>query len=197
MYWNIPQENLNIPPLITVNFPTPSCSSQERAKMIPVLKYLDTSMAVDDPEGYDEGCIQCGLCCKVFGDRITPTVENLYTWMENKRTDILKFFSLCVGEGRYINAATISPENLADVISIELRDPEDRSYLACCPFLRRSGKNRYLCSIHTAKPDMCCNYMPWIWGETYFPMCKSLGGTGKRSYLIQLQEKENQVISDH
>jgi Fe-S-cluster containining protein len=131
-------------------------------------------MTVADSENEREGCHQCGLCCKVFGDRITPTTLNLYTWMENERTDILKFFSVRTGEGRVMSAADIRPEELADVLSIELRDPGTGEYLSSCPFLRRVGKNRYLCTIHTLKPDMCCNYMPWIFGETYFPQCISL-----------------------
>jgi Fe-S-cluster containining protein len=153
-------------------------------------------MVVENPEAYDEGCFQCGLCCKVFGDRITPTVMNLYTWMESKRTDILKFFSVCIGKGRYASASDISPEDLSDILSIELRDPETGEYLPCCPFLRRASKNRYFCSIHTTKPDMCCNYMPWAWGETYFPQCKSLKDTGKRLYLTKIQAEDEPAVFD-
>jgi Fe-S-cluster containining protein len=147
-------------------------------------------MAVESPEGYDEGCLQCGLCCKVFGDRITPTVINLYTWMEANRTDILKFFSVRTGKGVYTCAANLGPEDLADILSIELRDPKTGDYLPCCPFLRRAGKNRYLCSIHTTKPDMCCNYMPWVWGETYFPRCESLKNAEKRSCLNRIRAED-------
>ena len=47
-------------------------------------------------------------------------------------------------------------------------------YLPVCPFLKRVAKNRYLCGIHAVKPEMCRNYQPWIWGETYFNRCKAL-----------------------
>ena len=122
----------------------------------------------------NDGCLQCGLCCKVFGDRITPTAENLYSWMENGRTDILSFFRVRTAAGADIRADKLSPEDLSDMVSVEMRDPVTGGYLPCCPFLRREGRNRYLCSIHTVKSDMCCNYMPWVWGETYFPACESL-----------------------
>ena len=37
----------------------------------------------------DLECTQCGICCKVFGDSISPTTENVYSWIINGRTDIL------------------------------------------------------------------------------------------------------------
>jgi Fe-S-cluster containining protein len=112
----------------------------------------------------------------VFGDRITPTTENLYSWMEGERTDILKFFRVRTATGGSIRADALNPGDLSDVMAIDLRDPETGRYLPCCPFLRREGRDRYMCSIHTEKPDMCCNYMPWVWGEPYFPACESLKG---------------------
>ena len=46
--------------------------------------------------------------------------------------------------------------------------------MTVCPFLIRVAKERYLCGIHLLKPEMCWNYQPWIWGETYFNKCKGL-----------------------
>jgi len=147
-------------------------------------------MVVEDPDGHADGCRQCGLCCKVFGDRITPTVMNLYTWMESGRTGIMKHFSVCLGEKKFARADHITQEDLSDVTSIELRNPETGGYVAVCPFLCRAGRNRYLCSIHDEKPEMCCNYMPWVWGETYFPRCKALDGMVQQLYLAKLEGKE-------
>lgn len=138
----------------------------------------------------DEGCAQCGLCCKVFGDRITPTVMNLYSWMEQGRTDILRHFSACREDGTWINAADLAYDDLGDIVAIELRDPSGGAYPPVCPFLRRVGRTRYICSIHTVKPDMCCNYMPWVYGETYFPRCRVLGGRGKRSPWSRLPDQD-------
>ncbi len=129
----------------------------------------------------DEGCAQCGLCCKVFGDRITPTAMNLYSWMEQGRTDILRHFSARLENGTWINAADLAPGDLGEITIIEMRDPVSGAYPPVCPFLRRVGKTRYVCSIHTVKPDMCCTYMPWVYGETYFPRCRVLRTREKRS----------------
>jgi Fe-S-cluster containining protein len=133
----------------------------------------------DSGEG-NGGCQQCGLCCKVFGDRITPTTMNVYSWMEQGRTDILVYFSAVLRSGARVNGADLAPGDLGEVVTIELRDPETGGYLPVCPFLRRTGKTRYICSIHTVKPDMCCNYMPWVYGETYFPRCPAQKGKKSR-----------------
>jgi len=40
----------------------------------------------------DEPCEQCGLCCRIFGPGITPTAANVYVWIEQGRTDILRWY---------------------------------------------------------------------------------------------------------
>ncbi|NYT16463.1 MAG: YkgJ family cysteine cluster protein [Methanomicrobiales archaeon] len=145
---------------------------------------------MEDPGETSEECEQCGLCCKVFGDRITATVMNLYSWMEDGRTDILRHFSAGMANGTRINGADLAPEDLGDVMTIELRDPERGGYQAGCPFLRRVERTRYICSIHTVKPDMCCNYMPWVYGETYFPRCRALGIRKKKSSWPRLPDQD-------
>jgi Fe-S-cluster containining protein len=145
---------------------------------------------MEDPGETSDECGQCGLCCKVFGDRITPTVVNLYSWMENGRTDVLRFFSACLNSGRWVNGADLEPEDLGDITIIELRDPVSGEYPAVCPFLHRAGRTRYICSIHTVKPDMCCNYIPWVYGETYFPRCKALCKEGKKSPWSRLPHQD-------
>jgi len=139
----------------------------------------------------DDGCLQCGLCCRVFGDKITPTTENLYSWIEEGREDILKFFRVRTATGADMRADSMSPEDLSGVISIELRDPDTGMYLPCCPFLRRESKTRYACSIHTVKSDMCCNYMPWVWGETFFPACESLRAQGRHPRPHEQQDDDS------
>jgi Fe-S-cluster containining protein len=119
-------------------------------------------------------CEQCGICCKVFGDSISPTTENIYQWITNDRQDILCHFSACFSNGSWKNCAELRPENLGEIINIEMRDPSTGSLVSACPFLKRVTKKRYICSIHTAKPEMCDNYKPWIWGETYFRRCRAI-----------------------
>ncbi|MGB9176244.1 MAG: YkgJ family cysteine cluster protein [Methanoregula sp.] len=122
----------------------------------------------------DEPCEQCGLCCRIFGPGITPTPVNVYVWIEQNRADILQWFVAFMEEGNPVNCAEISALDLGDVASFEMRNPETGEYVTVCPFLRRVAKKRYLCGIHTVKPEMCCNYQPWIWGETHFNQCPAL-----------------------
>lgn len=125
-------------------------------------------------DNQEQLCEQCGLCCKIFGDRISPTPMNLFRWIEAGRSDILTHFSACLSDGRWLNGADLRPEDLGSLLAVEMKDPRTGEYPTVCPFLRRVSKTRYICGIHTEKPDMCCNYQPWIWGETYFNRCKAL-----------------------
>ena len=83
-------------------------------------------------------------------------------------------------KGEPVNCVDLLPEDLSNVASFEFRDPESGGYVAVCPFLRRVSKQRYLCGIHAVKPEMCCTYQPWVWGETCFNRCKGLEKTGRR-----------------
>ncbi len=129
----------------------------------------------------DEPCEQCGLCCRIFGPGISPTISNVYIWMEQGRTDILRWFTAFIGNDTPVNCATLRAEDLGNVVSVEMRHPDTGDYVTVCPFLRRVTKTRYLCGIHQVKPEMCCTYQPWIWGETYFTRCRALGKTDKNN----------------
>jgi len=124
--------------------------------------------------GDEMECEQCGTCCKVFGDSISPTTENIYHWLTNNRSDILRHFSACFANGTWKNCAELEPDELGSIITVEMRDPVTGMLVSSCPFLTRVSKKRYICSIHTAKPDMCDNYKPWIWGETYLRRCRTI-----------------------
>ncbi|MHB8162856.1 MAG: YkgJ family cysteine cluster protein [Methanoregula sp.] len=132
---------------------------------------------MDEQEIEDEPCEQCGLCCRIFGPNITPTVPNVYIWMEQGRTDILRWFVAYREKSTPVNCTDLRAEDLGEVVSVEMRNPDTGDYVTVCPFLRRVTKERYLCGIHQVKPDMCCTYQPWIWGETYFNRCRYLGKT--------------------
>jgi Fe-S-cluster containining protein len=129
---------------------------------------------MDENKPEDEPCEQCGLCCRIFGPGITPTVSNLYIWIDQGRTDILRWFVVFMENGRPVNGADLRADELGNVISIEMSNPDTGDYVTVCPFLRRVSKTRYLCGIHPVKPEMCCTYQPWVWGETYFNRCKAL-----------------------
>jgi Fe-S-cluster containining protein len=132
----------------------------------------------------EQVCEQCGLCCKIFGDRISPTPMNLFFWMEAGRSDILCHFSACMDKGRWKNCADLTPEDLGNLSAVEMKDPVTGDYPTVCPFLHRVSKKRYVCRIHTMKPEMCCHYQPWIWGETHFNRCKALGKLHRGSHRL-------------
>ena len=129
---------------------------------------------MDDLTSDDEPCEQCGLCCRIFGPGITPTAENMYVWIEQGRKDILRWFVAVMENGITIPCTDLPAEDLGNMVSVEMRNPDTGEYVTVCPFLRRVAKQRYLCGIHQVKPDMCCTYQPWTWGETYFNRCRGL-----------------------
>ncbi|HUU76374.1 MAG TPA: YkgJ family cysteine cluster protein [Methanoregulaceae archaeon] len=139
--------------------------------------------AIPETDINDEQCEQCGLCCKIFGDNISPTPMNLYHWIENGRVDILRFFTGWRSDGSRVNCAELKSHDLGDIISIEMRDPESGGYLPVCPFLRRIKKRKYICAIHERKPEMCINFMPWIRRQTGFEICKALKKETYASFL--------------
>jgi len=123
----------------------------------------------------DEPCEQCGLCCRIFGPGIAPTTANVYVWIEQERTDILRWFVAFMENGSTpVKCIDLKVEDLGNVVFFEMRNPDTGGYVTVCPFLCRVSKERYLCGIHLVKPEMCWNYQPWIWGETYFNKCKGL-----------------------
>jgi len=128
----------------------------------------------ENVDGVPDKCVQCGLCCKIYGDRISPTAMDLFTWMINGKTEVLRYFTGLLGDGRLINCASLEPSDLGDIINIEMRNPDSGEYLTVCPFLRRVDETKYICSIHDIKPEMCCNFTPWIRRQTDFSLCKAL-----------------------
>jgi Fe-S-cluster containining protein len=135
-------------------------------------EHSNVSMNIHEAE--DEPCEQCGLCCKIFGDSVTPTAENIFCWIEQKRLDILQYFSACKSDGTWVHCSELKPDELSDLIVVEMRDPVTQDYLPVCPFLVRAGRRKYSCRIHDTKPEMCSSYQPWVWGETYFNKCQAL-----------------------
>jgi Fe-S-cluster containining protein len=129
---------------------------------------------MDRPDKEEEPCEQCGLCCRIFGPGITPTAANVYIWMEQGRSEILRWFVAFMENGTAVPCSGLPTGDLGNVVSFEMRNPDTGEFVAVCPFLRRVARNRYLCGIHTVKPEMCCTYQPWVWGETYFNRCPAL-----------------------
>jgi Fe-S-cluster containining protein len=135
---------------------------------------------MDEPVTEDEPCEQCGLCCRIFGPEIAPTAANVYLWMEQERTDILRWFVAFLEDGSAVPCTALAANDLGNVVSFGMRNPDTGGYVTVCPFLRRISKERYLCGIHPVKPEMCCTYQPWVWGETYFNRCPSLRNADRK-----------------
>jgi Fe-S-cluster containining protein len=135
---------------------------------------------MDDLTSEDEPCEQCGLCCRIFGPGITPTAANIFVWIEQGRNDILRWFVAFMENSTTIPCVDLMGEDLGNLVSVEMRNPDTGEYVTVCPFLRRVAKQRYLCGIHAIKPDMCCTYQPWTWGETYFNRCQALKKTDRK-----------------
>ncbi len=135
---------------------------------------------MDEPSTEEEPCEQCGLCCRIFGPGIAPTPANVYVWMEQGRTDILRWFVAFLENGSTpVNCTDLRPCDLGNVVVFEMRNPDTGDYVTVCPFLRRVANERYLCGIHPVKPEMCCTYQPWVWIKStgdaplHWQMCKS------------------------
>jgi Fe-S-cluster containining protein len=137
---------------------------------------------MDNPATEDEPCEQCGTCCRIFGPGITPTPANVYVWIEQGHIDILRWFVAFREDGSSLQCTDLKPEELSTIVSFEFRNPDTGGYITVCPFLRRVSRERYLCGIHSVKPEMCCTYQPWVWGETYFSRCKSLRNHPERHW---------------
>lgn len=139
---------------------------------------------MDNPVTEDEPCELCGVCCRIFGPGIAPTPANVYLWMEQGRTDILRWFIAFTENDGPVNCTDLKAENLGSVVCFEMRTPGSGEYVTVCPFLRRVSKERYLCGIHPVKPEMCCTYQPWVWGETWFNKCKGLRKNPERRWPL-------------
>ncbi|MFZ2074384.1 MAG: YkgJ family cysteine cluster protein, partial [Methanoregula sp.] len=90
---------------------------------------------MDDEIPEDEPCEQCGLCCRIFGPGIAPTPANVYVWMEQGRTDILRWFVAFRENGSTpVRCTDLRPCDLGNVVVFEMRNPDTGDYVTVCPF---------------------------------------------------------------
>ena len=76
----------------------------------------------------DEPCEQCGLCCRIFGPGIAPTTANVYSWIEQERTDILRWFVAFMENGSTpVTCIDLKAEDLGSVVSFVMRNPSHGS----------------------------------------------------------------------
>ena len=86
---------------------------------------------MDDLTTEDEPCEQCGLCCRIFGPGITPTVPNVYVWIDQGRTDILRWFVAYRERSLPVTCDILLAEDLGDIVSVEMRHPDTGEYVTC------------------------------------------------------------------
>ncbi|MEI8331750.1 MAG: hypothetical protein WCF90_08935 [Methanomicrobiales archaeon] len=72
------------------------------------------------------------------------------------RTDNLRCFITYIEKGGPVNCIDLYFNDLGNVVSVDMRNPDTVECVTVCTFLRRVAKDRYLCGIHLVKPDMCC-----------------------------------------
>jgi Fe-S-cluster containining protein len=91
-------------------------------------------------------CRQCGRCCRTLDYHSGITAEDVASWQESGRADILEW----VGVTR--------SNCLVPVYRIWVT-PGTNQLAEVCPFLKRqSSENRWLCRIHDVKPKICREY---------------------------------------
>ncbi|MDZ7831928.1 MAG: YkgJ family cysteine cluster protein [Desulfobacterales bacterium] len=91
-------------------------------------------------------CRQCGRCCRRLDYRFELTDADYQLWVDQGRTDILEWVGAFRRNGRIVTYA----------IWIELGT---RRYAPICPWLKKiPGTDRWECSIHDVKPEVCREY---------------------------------------
>jgi len=88
-------------------------------------------------------CQQCGECCSSMGEIIEI--------LEDLGTGSFRIGFTVTGEERIVS---IDPEKqeLFHKQKIQTLRP------MACPFLRESGTNKFVCSVHTSRPGLCRRY---------------------------------------
>ncbi|MDO9036468.1 MAG: YkgJ family cysteine cluster protein [Methanoregula sp.] len=88
-------------------------------------------------------CQQCGKCCSSMGE-IIEILEELDPFFFR-----IKF--TVTGEERVVS---VDPDKRA---LFHLHDDKTLPPMAC-PFLRQTSNKKYVCAVHTSRPELCCRY---------------------------------------
>jgi Fe-S-cluster containining protein len=96
-------------------------------------------------------CSNCGKCCTntSYMGTLQADGEDVKRWEREGRDDILRYVSVLGPDENPWGDLWVDSEN--DFVE-KLR----------CPFVRKvRNSNRYLCSIHETRPQVCRDYVPW------------------------------------
>ncbi len=114
-------------------------------------------------------CEQCGRCCIRYRGTKWARVSDLLRWYDEERSDILVHVAASDKNGDPVNCTQVTRDTLGGLTCGDgWVDANSREYLDRCPFLRQKGEMKWICSIHTTKPDICRSYNPWEWKNFSF-----------------------------
>ncbi|MDO8872139.1 MAG: YkgJ family cysteine cluster protein [Methanoregula sp.] len=88
-------------------------------------------------------CQQCGECCRTMGEIIEI--------LEELDTSSFRIGFSVTGEERIVS---IDPEKQE---LFRFQDIKTLQPMAC-PFLRDAGNKKYVCSVHSSRPELCRQY---------------------------------------
>lgn len=90
----------------------------------------------------------CGECCRAPVILLTKP-SDYRRWIRQERTDILQY-------------ASVPPVQGYGDLWINIQSSEEPSY---CPFVKKAGQFKYICSIHNTKPKVCKEFRcEWAYG---------------------------------
>ncbi len=93
-------------------------------------------------------CSRCGKCCTAPVVLITKP-SDYRRWVRQGRDDILKY-------------ASVPPLKGYGDLWIDIKGSEDSAY---CPFIKKTGEDTYICTIHDTKPKVCREFRcEWAYG---------------------------------
>ena len=88
-------------------------------------------------------CQQCGNCCSSMAE-IIEILEELNPGSFRIRFSV-------TGEERVVS---VDPDK-KELFHL----PDDKSLMPmACPFLRKTRNKKYVCAVHTSRPELCCQY---------------------------------------
>jgi Fe-S-cluster containining protein len=89
------------------------------------------------------------------------TVEDIRSWVEKGRTDILRHVSIRFADGTWRNGRDVAVYDMPNVSRIHFWVGEDGRALRHCPFLHWADDGKIYCRIHDVKPKICIGFTPW------------------------------------
>ena len=114
-------------------------------------------------------CCMCGECCRAPVILITKP-EDYRRWTRQGRSDILQH-------------ASVPPQQGYGDLWIDIEGSEGSNY---CPFIKKTGNHKYICTIHNTKPKVCkefrCEWAYWA-GKKGVPFKNERGWTDKAIQL--------------